>query len=491
MTRLLCAFFLLSTIAVKAQYTTPGTGSTLSLSDLVELSGGVVTTSDGDFQINADLTIAPSDSLHIFEAVDVYIAPDVLITIQGAFEVEDGFFTVICCDEFYEGFRFEGESYGSLRNSTFELGGGIRVLTSNFEMLNCTVRYMNEGAASGAAVDLFTGKPLISNCTFLENRSAAIGSSANIPVAPIIEDCTLASNNMDNSNRPQINLGPSGSDTTIIRNNLVVGNNVLDQVGGIAFASLFGVESHAVITGNNVFANRYGIAVIGGNIHSVISNNLIMLNDTQGDPLLGGSGINIFASGDNSHLVLNNTIRENLWGVTLQGDAMANFGEIDNPDVGPGGNIFHNNGNGGEIFALFNNTPNTTWAQGNCWEEENENPTLESAEQVISHNADDPELGLVNFDPLDPCGLPTGLREEIAKDFMQMYPNPARAHVSINTEKPFSTIEIYDLSGRQIVQKKIGERTFFELPVSHLAAGMYVVRVNGGDWMAASRLTIE
>ncbi len=491
MTKLLSALFLFTSFAAAAQYTTPGDGSLFNLSDLVALSDGVVTEADGNFQINSDLTVAPSDSLHILENLEVYIAPDVLITIQGALEVENVLFTVICCDEFYEGFRFEETAYGSLRNSTFEYGGGIRVLTAAFEMINCMVRFMNSGASTAGAVSFSAGKPLVQNCTFLENQTPAIGSSANIPVAPVIEYCTMASNNMSNSNRPQINLGPSGPDTTIIRNNLVVGNTQLDQVGGIAFSSLVGVDAHAIITGNNVFANRYGIAVIGGNIHSVVSNNLIMYNDTQGDPMLGGSGINFFAAGTNSHVALNNTIRENLWGVTLQGTAMANFGEIDNPDVGPGGNVFHNNGNGGEIFALFNNTPNEIWAQGNCWEEENENPTLESAELVISHNVDDPELGLVIFDPLDPCGVPSALREITVKDFVQMYPNPARTNVSILAEKSFSTIEIFDLSGRQILQRKIADRTFFDLPVSDLASGLYVVRVAGTDWMATSKLTIE
>ncbi len=492
MKRFLPFIFIFLSLGLQAQYTTPGDGLTYSLSELVGISDGAITMEGDHYQINEEITIAVGDTLWVNTPDTVYIAPDLLITIQGAMVVDaEAVFTVICCDEFYEGIRFEDGSYGSLANATFEYGGGIRVLTADFEMEACTLQFHTTGVSTGGALGLSSGRPTITNSHFLSNEAAAISSSANIAVAPVISNCTFIGNNTGNTNRPQINLGPSGMDTTFITGNLVRGFSEHTNAGGIAFASLLGVEAHAVINDNIVRDNRYGITVQGGNIHSRIEGNVIEDNNTQDDPNLGGSGINFFSAGDNSHIVRNNEIRRNLWGITLQGNAMPNMGEIDNPEVGPGGNIFSENGNNDAIYALFNNTPNAIWAQGNCWEENNSDISIEDAENVISHVADDPELGEVTFDPLGECEDITSTQEMRFTDIATIYPNPARESFRIDSDIPIDRVIIFDMSGRQIDASDQESANFIEIQTGHFNSGIYFIQVSGPQFSATEKLVVN
>src|SRR5690606_36470629 len=99
--------------------------------------------------------------------------------------------------------------------------------------------------------------------------------------------------------------------------------------------------------------NRYGITIAGPNANVQIINNIIEDNNTQGNPNLGGSGINLNApTGGQTITLTGNQIRRNLWGITIQGSSDANLGDdADNP----GGNVFADHGNGGDVYALYNN----------------------------------------------------------------------------------------------------------------------------------------
>ena len=56
-----------------------------------------------------------------------------------------------------------------------------------------------------------------------------------------------------------------------------------------------------------------------------------------------------------------------------------------------------NNGNNGVLYDLFNNGTGTIWAQGNTWNVAVQDE--ESIEEVIYHQNDNPNLGLVIFMP--------------------------------------------------------------------------------------------
>lgn len=486
MKNLLLAVSIFQTTLLCAQYVSPDQSLNLTLDDLVANSDGAVIFSDDTYEIYENITISESDTL-ILDNAAVVIDEDVLITIEGGFYCNTTSFTQLnCCEAFYEGFRFEETAVADIFNSTFLYGGGIQVLTGAFRMEASTVGFQSTGQTTGAALDFSTGKPEVINCTFLQNETAAIGSAANADAAPFISGCTFNGNVTGNTNRPQVNLGPSSTDTTFVINNIFQGNPTLTNVGGFAFSLLVGGEGHVVFEGNTVFDNRYGMTIFGANVTSLIQNNNFFNNDTQGDPMLGGSGISITGFGENEHVISGNSFTGNLWGVTLLTEAQANLGEIDNPDIGPGGNFFDNNGNGGQIFALFNNTENEIFAQGNCWIASDDDLTLEEAEGVISHVVDDPALGEVIFDPLGSCST-VGTRDENALNF-ELYPNPSTGNIIIETREEIDRIEVYDLKGRLMESFLPQGRRNFDF--SEFDAGIYLIKVYSESSIGTNKLLL-
>src|SRR5690606_32460539 len=118
--------------------------------------------------------------------------------------------------------------------------------------------------------------------------------------------------------------------------------------GGIGFLQLGDV--YTVITGNTILNNRYGIVLQGGsNINALVSYNHIEGNNIEGNPNLGGSGISFAGGSAGSHqntIVTGNLLKNNLWGITIQGRAMPNLGNLLNGDTTDDGkNHFVNNNN--------------------------------------------------------------------------------------------------------------------------------------------------
>ena len=393
-----------------AQFTTPNENQAYTLDDLVTLSGGTITFDDGAYQINDNLIVSITDTLKINEDVVVRVAENALITIGGGFYVNSNtLFTKI--DTTYKGFKFEEGSVVYLEGATFEYGGGFKANSGDLTMIDCIMRYQTRKTGTSGAVSLATGKPYFYNCTFLENERSGISSPLNKDVAPSIINCTFTRNSTEDNKRPQINLGRSGVDTTFIINNVIIGNVEYTKVGGIAFMSTS--DNHAVISGNVIRDNMFGISSNGSG-HTRIIGNIIEDNNKTEGPMAGGSGINILGGGDMGHVILDNEIRGNLWGITTQGNGKLNMGDLDDEEVGRGGNIFSNNGNGGVIYAFYNNTPHNALAQGNCWIEENPEATEEEVAAVIFDQADDETLGIVDYSHFTcdfsmPCDAPTDL----------------------------------------------------------------------------------
>ena len=483
------AFFLLPAWLL-AQYTTPNTGIKYSLTDLVAISDGAVTSGGAGFQIHVPLTIAETDTLEILTTGSIFIADTALITIEGGFNVlTSNQFKPMINSTTYPGFRFESTSTVHLENSTFRSGGGIRALTGNLTMINCTVRDQTGETSSSSALGLSTGKPIITSCTFYQNERPAIGSGATNTVAPIITDCVFIGNNTINDNRPQINLGPSGVDTTIISDNYIQGYPEHTEVGGIGISHLAGGEGHVILSQNTIRDNRYGIAAIGNNLYTRIFENNINDNNTQGDPMLGGSGINVFASAENEHIILNNDILNNLWGITVQGNGMINMGDLSDETIGEGGNVFSDNGNGGSIYALFNNTPNDIMAQGNCWIEGAES-TAEQVEGVISHQVDDETLGLVDFSNFL-CAMPNDLNEIALDEIARIFPNPTLGNLTIELINSAESIRLYDLSGRVLENRNTVQSGMIHMNLANYPAGVYLIQISGRDFVSTGKIVLQ
>ena len=98
---LLIGLFLIYMPWMMGQWTSPGNGTSYTLRDLVEVSGGSVTYLENlrSYLIQADLTFAPNDQLTVvpedFTLIDadaggILCRGDVLITIKGGITIDCG-----------------------------------------------------------------------------------------------------------------------------------------------------------------------------------------------------------------------------------------------------------------------------------------------------------------------------------------------------------------------------------------------------------------
>lgn len=477
--------------AAFSQYTTPDTGVTWGLQDLVTEAPATVTFENGEYMIANDLTVSLTDQLLIEEDAVVKIAADVEINVLGGFRVDapdNILFTAVDNTQNFKGFRFEEGSVVYFKNATITYGGGLRVLTETFEMYDSEVSYQGSGSAT-SAITFSRGNPIVKDSRFIDNYQSAFGSGANQMVSATFIGNYLEGNGTDNPNRPQINMGPGGPDSTKIIGNTIIGNRNNTQVGGISVSSYSGLNSLFVIEGNTIQDNRYGISISRLYSNGRISGNIIENNDSQNSPMDGGSGITINATGDNTdHIqIYGNEIRNNLWGITVIGQARVNLGSTDENYPNPGGNIFSNNGNGGETYALYNNTAFPIEAMNNCWIEGAEELTEADVEGVITHETDNSSLGLVNYAEFG-CGSSLSTDKGLTAFEFEMYPNPSTGTFTLQTEKEAS-FEIVNHLG-QVVQK--GNLSAGANKVSTtLQSGVYYVVVNSGKAVANQKIVIR
>lgn len=464
-------------IHLNAQFSTPGTGVNWTLDDLVSNSNGAVIQPALIYRIHENILISVNDTLQITEDAEIVFDKEVLFTVEGTLIVDppnEVYIGPMFSGDGYPGLRLEEGSSILMRKIRMQEAGGIKCLTADFVMDSCQIINFNTRQNTGGALEFSRGKPIVTNTLFERNRRAAISSAANAHVAPIIAHNRFLQNSMDNTNRPQINMGPSGpADTTVISDNIVIGE--FDMAGGIAFSSLLGDPANVLILNNDISNNRYGIAVTGTNISSKIIGNKLLDNNIQNLPLLGGSGINIntSASGYNFAYIESNEIRGNLWGITLQGNAIANLGDTTSTNFNPGNNSFSNNGNEGQIHALFNNTPNSIPAMNNCWIE-NEDYNLAEAENVISHRQDDPALGLVNFEPFLNCSSVSTFDQSVFQN-IHIFPNPACDIIFAENIPSGAKISLRHISGKVIQILQYEGSDTFQIDVTDLQAGMYLL----------------
>lgn len=225
MKKLFTLLFLFTALLVKAQYSTPGTGVNWNLDDLVTNSEGTVIWNADHYEFTNTLTIAPEDAVNILEDVTVLfhelagIESNGTLTIdapvQAIFTAQDSTLTA----NRWRGFRLIADHVTHIRNATFSFGGGIRVQTGTFSIDGSTFykNFYKSGSSAGsyssaAALDI-SGYASVTNCSFILNQRGAIASGSNVPCAAIIRNNYMFGNTTENSNRPQINMGPAGKMT--------------------------------------------------------------------------------------------------------------------------------------------------------------------------------------------------------------------------------------------------------------------------------------
>lgn len=400
------------TLSVSAQYITPGTGVRYNLDSLAALSAGVVFVNGDHYEINGNITISAGDTVEILSGTTILLHDLSYIQSSGKFTVDavqPVVFTALDSLSLnkWRGFKFLEGHETFINNAIIQYGGGIKVNSGGtFTIQNSTLQrnYYKSGSTSGsfssAAVIDLTGPARVIGNRIIYNQRGAVASGANTSTPAEIRNNYIFGNTTENSNRPQINMGPAGEGgTTFIVGNSVIGNGAVNA-GGIAYSSLMGVAGDAVIDSNYVAYNRYGITVTGSGMNAWVRYNTVLGNNIQNNPDLGGSGINFTASSSSSYqhiMATGNIIEGNLWGITIVGYPVVNLGNTDPAAYNPGMNVFRNNGNNGILYDLYNNGAVEQYAMGNHWGVDSQDEA--SIEGMITHQADNAALGLVHFMP--------------------------------------------------------------------------------------------
>ena len=407
------SFLLMAAVAVGAMaddFVTDGTGNVYTFNALSQIEGtGVTLLDDGSYLVSADFTIAEGDVLQLQNNDVIKMADGVRITLDGDADFAPADTAVVTRDaegSKPKGFWMMGENgNATLKNVTFEyvgvvFGGANSSLTAN----NCTFTLHNGKSSSSGALSFNAscGGNVVENCYFIENTLNAIGNGATNPVGIIIRNCLFWHNTTDNRNKPQINLTVGGDYDVLIADNQVIGGQ-FTLSGGIGLSNMMGLAHSGIniIENNYIADNRYGITTIGS-VDAIIRNNTMIDNCYETNPNNGGSCVSIYDSSSSANIYMEgNWMEGGLWGITVPtGAPNINLGKVEDPeaeDYNPGNNTFVNNGNGGELYDLFNNGTATIWAQGNTWNVPEQ--TEENIEEVIYHQVDDPSKGLVIFMP--------------------------------------------------------------------------------------------
>lgn len=467
---LLCG---ISFTGITQEFSTPNLGVNWSLEDVLQNSEGVVSFEDNVYTISQDILVAQNDTLTLSVNQNILMDEDVLLTVEGTFlslGQPESLVTINASDSLtpYKGFRFTEESTVKINATVINNGGGLKAITPNFEMTNSFLSYNHSGVSTGGVVSFSYGSPLVQGNSFTENDLPAVSSPANRMVSARIIDNVIYGNGQANLNRPQINMGTTGLDTLKIIGNLITGDRNLNMVGGIGISNFTGGDIVAVIEGNTITDNRYGITVAGGNAYVEIVDNMIEDNDTQGDPMLGGSGISVNSTVDSQHIIAKlNSIRGNLWGITIIDKASMNLGDDEDNE---GGNVFADNGNGGVVYALYNNSTSMILAKHNCWIEGGD-PTLEEVAEVIVDVADDATLGEVIYDPIN-CGV-LSLNENKEQEKITIYPNPVQDVFTVLNPSGLKKAQIYSLDGRLVATHSLVKGV--NRIACDLGAGVYLI----------------
>jgi hypothetical protein len=498
-------FLLLAALSIapaSAQFQTPGTGVRWTLAQLAAATGSnVSSTGPNTFAIAGNLRLSPTDTLVINTNATVRIASLAEINVDGVLLVnprDSVKFTAQTSTAPFHSFWFSTTSAGSqLRKTIVEYGGGIKTVDVSLVLDSCVVR--NQVARIGTvntnsgAINISGAIPRITNCRIYDNARAGIASPSNRNTSPIIRNCIIRNNDTENGNYPQINLGIGGATPIIIEDCRVTGR--YNMAGGVAISNLLGSAgiTEVQIRRNYIANNRYGIAIVGSNISSKITRNVIESNNTNPNANTGGSGINFQGGATSTGVVSRNVLRGNLWGVTMLRSAAANpgpaisFGDLSSPDsLNVGRNLIYNNGNGGQVYDFYLNMADNIMAQNNDWG----SSSAAVIESHVVHQVDQPALGLLTFQPFRQTVLAT--RNEAAMLGLSVYPNPTRDVLTLNLATPGpATIRLRDGLGRTVrssVAAPVSGR--LALSVSGLTAGLYVVEVEQLGRVATAKVAI-
>lgn len=399
---------LMALTATASNYITRGDGTTYTLESLSQIDGSNVTKADGKFFLADTVTIVQGDTFRLEGAPTIYCGNGFVLDIQG----DASFLAPVSVAAFmpdtvdgvaavpYE-IRIDNDSAKvDFQNVWFE-GIGVRILHAKEVNLSNCIFDKHNGNNAGAVMISGSGNNVnIVACAFDSCAKAGVASAANSYSNIRIEGSEFYYNSTNNGNVPQINItaGPA----VVVKGNTVVGDTTLTNVGGIAVGNLMMAEDtfNIAVEDNYISNNRYGLTFTGP-MNGTISSNRILSNKYATNAMTGGSGISLYYTGsDNKVTLRDNEIKDNLWGLTFLGNSYYGGNNVDMGTYDDyGNNTIGDNGNGGVLYALYNNQADSVWAVGNNWTDVNSNDSADIA-QVIFDHSDNASLGVVVFMPV-------------------------------------------------------------------------------------------
>ena len=463
----------LTSVAVSASnFVSPGNGTRYTLESLSSIPESGIT-KDGNIYtlVNESLEISANDVLQLDNNAVLRLGNKALITVYGHCDfaqVDTATITRASADVTPKGFYVRENGSFDAKHVNFEYTQLRASSDKPITLSNCTFQYADTKLNSSGAV-ILTGScdgNIIENCRFIKNVSCAVGGAANCPTGVIIRNCYLYDNNTGNSNRPQLNITVGCDYDVEITGNTIIGTE-RTKVGAISVANMLSLAgtNKAIIKGNRMMKNRYGITTLGAQDVKIIDN-IIVDNKYDPNPMNGGSGISIYDSANKQTCyVEGNYIEGNLWGVTVIGCGNVNMGKTEDKtaaDYNPGRNVFKNNGNSAVPYDLYNNSAYTVYAQGNIWSVATQDEA--SIETVIFHQKDNSSLGEVIFMPAQ---ITSGVED--VKVATLSYNSGV-----VYTAEP-SEIVVFNAAGAVVASSG---NAVSEFSLENLASGLYIVKAN-------------
>lgn len=435
-------------------------------------NSGVTKVSDGVYLLSKDVTIPDTERFVLEGGVTLRIAGSSQIKVNGpctlGTEAARTLITRNSDADTPKGIyiTYNGTEPIFIHNLDFEYAQLRNFGDRGFSMDNCSFKYGNGKLNSYGAVSIGkTGAMFkISNCTFSENTVSALGGGGNMFCGIEMTNCSFYDNNTENRNRPQINI-TAGGDMPIILRNLNIKGTGRTKVGAISVTNLMGATgaNTVIIDSVSIIGNRYGIAGIGP-CQMNITNCYLYDNGYDPDPMNGGAGISLSSMGDYEAVISGCHIEKHLWGVTVI-KSKANLGQVGNW-MSPGNNVFVNNGqtkdNAFVPYDLYNNSPDTVYAQNNIWSVPEQ--TEAEIEKVIFHKKDDASLGEVIFMPAGHAGVGSIVADDKPLSIIN-------GNVVYNGED--TTLNIYSVDGRLVARIALNEGAN---AMPNLPAGIYILQ---------------